>query len=158
MQIENKITIDKAWKILFERYNIISKVSVNGFFKIKSSEINTVKEARLMAKFDQSTQLPEIFQHNKLSILPISRGEYIIGNFKTHSFVPPSQLLFQVNNLYQAVCIYNVLDFCEEFCVFYGFHIFWYQLLVELYLPYIEQLLQKDYFYSFPWKLCLGAG
>jgi hypothetical protein len=79
-----KITIDKAWKILFTKHDIISRVSANGFFKIKSSEINTVKEARLMAKFDQSTQLPDVFQNNDLSILPISRGEYIIGPFQTH--------------------------------------------------------------------------
>jgi hypothetical protein len=87
MKDNEKITIEKAWKILFEKHNIVSKVSINGFFKIKASEINIIKEARLMAKFDQSTQLPEIFQYNKLSILPISRGEYIIGNFKTHEKV-----------------------------------------------------------------------
>ena len=87
MQSNGKITIEKAWKLLFEKYNIVSKVLANGFFKIKASEINTVKEARLMAKFDQSSQLPEVFQHNSLSILPISRGEYIIGNFKTHEKV-----------------------------------------------------------------------
>jgi hypothetical protein len=79
-----ELTINKAWQILFEKHNISSKVSVNGFFKMKSSEINTVKEARLMAKFDQSTQLPDVFQKNDLSILPISRGEYIIGPFQTH--------------------------------------------------------------------------
>jgi hypothetical protein len=80
----NKMTIGKAWKILFEKYDIVSKISTRGFFKIKSSEINKIKEARLMAKFDQSAQLPEVFQHNKLSILPVSRGEYIIGHFQTH--------------------------------------------------------------------------
>ncbi|MDR0402629.1 MAG: hypothetical protein LBH35_03465 [Treponema sp.] len=37
-----------------------------------------------MAKFDQSTQLPDVFQKNALSILLISRGEYIIGPFQTH--------------------------------------------------------------------------
>jgi hypothetical protein len=79
-----KISIDKAWEILFEEYNIISRIAVNGLFTIKASEINTVKEARLMAKFDQSTHLPDIFQNNNLSILPISRGEYIIGPFQTH--------------------------------------------------------------------------
>jgi hypothetical protein len=84
MKDNSKITIDEAWKILFTKHDIASKVSVNGSFKIKSSEINVVKEARLMAKFDQSTQLPEIFQHHHLSILPISRGEYIIGQFQTH--------------------------------------------------------------------------
>lgn len=39
------------------------------------------KAARLMAKFDQSAQLPEVFN---LSILPITRGEYLIGPFQTH--------------------------------------------------------------------------
>jgi hypothetical protein len=87
MENSQKITIDKAWKILFEKHDIVEKVSVTGSFKIKASEINTVKEARLMAKFDQSTQLPEIFQNNNLSILPISRGEYIIGPFQTHEKV-----------------------------------------------------------------------
>jgi len=84
MQDNKKLTIEKAWKILFEKYDIVANISKNGFFKIKSNEINVVKEARLMAKFDQSIQLPNVFQHNNLSILPISRGEYIIGNFKTY--------------------------------------------------------------------------
>ena len=87
MQDNGKITIEKAWKILFDKHNIVSKVLDNGYFKIKASEINTVKEARLMAKFDQSTQLPEVFKHDNLTILPISRGEYIIGNFKTYEKV-----------------------------------------------------------------------
>jgi hypothetical protein len=78
------INIDQAWEILFDRHNIYNAVSQYGSFKISSAEINTVKEARLMAKFDQSTQLPQIFKSNNLSILPISRGEYIIGQFKTH--------------------------------------------------------------------------
>jgi hypothetical protein len=81
---DDKITTDKAWKILFEKHDIVSKVSANGFFKIKASEINVIKEARLMAKFDQSTQLSKVFQCNSFSILPISMGEYIIGPFKTH--------------------------------------------------------------------------
>jgi len=97
------ITIDKAWRILFEKHNIVSKVSVSGFFTIKASEINIVKEARLMAKFDQSSQLPEIFQQNNLSILPISRGEYIIGSFKTHEKViypkKTKPLLVRIPNL-----------------------------------------------------------
>ncbi|GHV90717.1 hypothetical protein AGMMS50268_12200 [Spirochaetia bacterium] len=37
-----------------------------------------------MAKFDQSSQLPMVFQKNNLSILPVTRGEYLIGPFKTH--------------------------------------------------------------------------
>ncbi|MDL2234352.1 hypothetical protein LJC63_12365 [Ruminococcaceae bacterium OttesenSCG-928-L11] len=77
-------SIDRAWEILFERHSILSRVEADGMFAITSAEINTVKEARLMAKFDQSSQLPAIFQANKLSILPVTRGEYRIGHFRTH--------------------------------------------------------------------------
>ena len=84
MADREKTTIDKAWEILFEKYNIVSNVSVLGSFQIKASQINEVKEARLMAKFDQSSQLPAIFKQNNFSILPISRGEYTIGNFNIY--------------------------------------------------------------------------
>jgi hypothetical protein len=81
------VSIHKAWDILFDKHKILDRISANGFYKISSKEINTVKEARLMAKFDQSVQLPEVFQKNKLSILPITRGEYLIGPFQTHEKV-----------------------------------------------------------------------
>lgn len=83
----SKIDIEQAWKILFDRHDILTQVEKHGMFKISSTEINTVKEARLMAKFDQSSQLPKVFRDNKLSILPITRGEYIIGSFATHTDV-----------------------------------------------------------------------
>lgn len=82
---EKSISIDKAWEILFDRHDIAKQVTARGSFRISSAEINTVKEARLMAKFDQSAQLPAIFKQHKLSILPVSRGEYIIGGFETHA-------------------------------------------------------------------------
>lgn len=81
------ISIHKAWDILFDKHKILDRILSNGFYKISSKEINAVKEARLMAKFDQSVQLPEVFQKNKLSILPITRGEYLIGPFQTYEKV-----------------------------------------------------------------------
>lgn len=36
-----------------------------------------------MTKFDHRSQLPSLFSENKLSILPISRGSYLIGHFDT---------------------------------------------------------------------------
>ncbi len=40
-----------------------------------------------MTKFDHKSQLPELFKEDKLSILPVSRGGYIIGKFETfHNF------------------------------------------------------------------------
>ncbi len=80
-----QLTIEQSWEVLFDRHNILSKVNDEGFYQISSTEINTVKEARLMAKFDQSSQLPHVFKDNKLSIVPITRGEYIIGPFATHT-------------------------------------------------------------------------
>ena len=82
-----KMNIEQAWEFLFDNYNIIDKVNTDGVCRISAKIINIVKEARLMAKFDQSSQLPQIFQKNKLSILPITRGEYVIGRFATHTRV-----------------------------------------------------------------------
>lgn len=76
--------IDKAWEKLFDKYKILKHVRDEDAFRISSAQINEFHEARLMAKFDQSTQLPEIFRGNKLSILPVTRGDYLIGPFKTH--------------------------------------------------------------------------
>lgn len=80
--------IDEAWDRLFKRHDIARRVERDGVFRISSAEINTVKEARLMAKFDQSASLPPVFRQHGLSILPVTRGEYIIGAFETHATVP----------------------------------------------------------------------
>lgn len=81
---KEKTKNDLAWEILFDKYNIIEEVSSKGCFEIESSKINQVRESRLMAKFDHYVNLPLIFQENQLSILPISRSKYVIGNFDTH--------------------------------------------------------------------------
>jgi hypothetical protein len=76
--------IDKNWQKLFDKYSILDKIRSNGFFKITSKEINEFKEARLMTKFDHRDNLPDLFYENKLSILPITRGNYIIGQFEAY--------------------------------------------------------------------------
>ncbi len=75
---------DVAWEALFEEYRIIDEVSDKGFFEIESNQINKVRESRLMAKFDHYVNLPIIFRENQLSILPVSRSKYVIGNFDTY--------------------------------------------------------------------------
>ena len=78
---------DIAWKKIFEKYNVTENVYANGIFEIKAAKINEFREARLMTKFDFKSQLPEIFLQNNLSILPNSRGSYLISNFDTfHNF------------------------------------------------------------------------
>ena len=75
---------NEAWEKLFERYQILEEVNKNDCFKIQASQINQERESRLMAKFDHVVNLPKIFIDNNLSILPLSRYQYIIGHFGTH--------------------------------------------------------------------------
>jgi len=73
---------DVSWEKIFEKHKVISKVLAHGHMFINASEINEFREARLMTKFDHRSQLPELFVNNKLSILPTSRGGYVIGAFE----------------------------------------------------------------------------
>jgi len=84
--------IDKAWEQLFDQYKILTHVANDGMFRITSKQINVLRQARLMAKFDQSAQLPTIFLENGLSILPVTKGNYLIGPFKTHEKIDYSPL------------------------------------------------------------------
>ncbi len=74
---------DIAWEKLFVKYSIPKTIKSKGVFEIKASTINIFREARLMTKFDYKSQLPKVFVKNNLSILPISRGNYVISNFET---------------------------------------------------------------------------
>ena len=74
---------EQAWKQLFEKYNICEAINKNGQYIISSKDINKFREARLMTKFDYRFQLPHILAEKRLSILPISRGEYVLSNIET---------------------------------------------------------------------------
>lgn len=75
---------DDAWNILFDRYDILKNIRRHGHFEIDAEVIRTVREPRLMAKFDHRTNLPAVFRKNGLSILPISRSRYVIGEFEAY--------------------------------------------------------------------------
>ncbi|MEE3719680.1 hypothetical protein V2H45_23340 [Tumidithrix elongata RA019] len=81
---KEKTKNDLAWEEIFKQYQILDKISKYRFYEIESSLINNFRESRLMAKFDHYVNLPEIFREHNLSILPISRSRYVIGNFNTH--------------------------------------------------------------------------
>ncbi len=76
---------DLAWKALFDKYKILDRVLIEGRTIITSTNINEYREARLMTKFDHKSQLPKLFADNNLSILPTSRGGYVIGTIETFS-------------------------------------------------------------------------
>lgn len=75
---------DAAWKKLFDRYKILDAVRNQGEFVISANQIKEFREPRLMTKFDHKVNLPSIFSENNLSILPITRGDYIISSFSAY--------------------------------------------------------------------------
>ncbi|MFA8440040.1 type II restriction enzyme [Pueribacillus sp. YX66] len=91
---------NKAWDVLFERHNILQFIEQHGYFIIQAKEIKKEREPRLMAKFDHSKHLPKLFKENGLSILPISRSSYIIGEFDAYekveydNSIKPEQISF----------------------------------------------------------------
>lgn len=89
---------DIAWEKLFKDHDILNQIKINGYFKISATQIKVYREPRLMAKFDHTINLPKIFSDNKLAILPISRGDYIISNFNAyHKFEPNTSTIKQVS-------------------------------------------------------------
>lgn len=77
--------LNNAWNKLFEKYNILDVVKEHGNFIITAKQIKEFREPRLMTKFDHSENLPDIFKENKLSIMPISRNDFIISNHQMFS-------------------------------------------------------------------------
>ena len=74
---------EEAWNALFERYRIVDIVQREGLFRISAPTIKEYREPRLMTKFDFRGQLPTSFAENNLSILPVTRGDYIISTIET---------------------------------------------------------------------------
>jgi len=84
MSNQPKSLNDTAWEKLFLKYDILNRISANGYFQISASQIKEFREPRLMAKFDHTINLPKLFTDNKLAILPVTRGDYIISHFKAY--------------------------------------------------------------------------
>lgn len=73
---------DDAWSEFFNKYDVVNEVISNNVMCVSSCVLNRIRPARLMAKFDCRSDLPKSFVDNKLSILPVSRGKYVIGTFE----------------------------------------------------------------------------
>jgi len=82
---------DTAWKLLFEKFQIVENVEKNGYVEITANDIleTSGREPRLMAKFDHRKNLPKMFSDNDLSILPVTRGSYIISGFDAYKSIEP---------------------------------------------------------------------
>lgn len=92
-----KINVSDAWQVLIDKYNILTEIYNNGFYKISSSQIKEVKEPRLMTKWDSSEQLPTSLKNNKINILPDSRSSYVLSDFLLYQELP--KLVEHVKNM-----------------------------------------------------------
>ena len=89
---------DIAWEQLFDKYDILNNIGIAGRFEISATQIKEFREPRLMAKFDHMINLPKILADNKLAILPITRGDYVISHFDAyHSFEVDSASITKVS-------------------------------------------------------------
>ncbi|RNC99554.1 type II restriction enzyme [Lysinibacillus halotolerans] len=80
----NLYNIDDAWNQLFIKYNITEKVKIEGSYIITAEQIRELGDPILMTTFNHATGLPLLFKQNKLSILPNSSTDYVIGNFSAY--------------------------------------------------------------------------
>lgn len=98
MSEQQKSLNDIAWEKLFEKHDILRHIEQAGQFQISAKQIKEVREPRLMAKFDHTINLPQIFADNDLSILPVTRGDYIISHFDAyHKFEPDASSITRVS-------------------------------------------------------------
>ena len=89
-----KTNIKQAWQNIFERCKVVEAVKRDGHFDITADKIKAVggKEPRLMAKWDSSFSVPEVFFKNGLGLIATSRGGYRIGPFNVFHKVETDRL------------------------------------------------------------------
>lgn len=69
---------NKAWNDLFRENKTLATIEKHGLANVSANLMKNYREPRLMAKIDTIEVLPKIFSENKLSILPVKNGEYVI--------------------------------------------------------------------------------
>lgn len=79
---------DIAWAVLFNKLPILETVNKTGEYVISAETINTVREARLMAKVDKYKELPRIMRDNGLYIISVANGWYAITKKSPFVAVP----------------------------------------------------------------------
>jgi DNA adenine methylase len=89
-------SVDDAWKIILEERGIPEKTRGEGVAFVDSEEFGRLRPGRprgerLMVSFGTTCVLPEPFKNLQLSILPVARGRYALGRFKSYFAVPPGE-------------------------------------------------------------------
>ncbi len=82
--MNSKTKNDIAWEQLFFKFNILIELEKNIVFLITADQIREFREPRLMTKFDHKKTLPSIFKKHNLSIIPLTRGTYLLSYFDAY--------------------------------------------------------------------------
>lgn len=88
MAKNSEISIKDAWQELVDTYPIVEEIEKNGVYHIDASIIRGVKEPRLMVKWDSIKHVPEPLREHNITILPTTRGTYVLGKFKLFQNLP----------------------------------------------------------------------
>jgi hypothetical protein len=91
---------DEAWEKIFEHLRLMPEIERDGFVYISADDIKKAsdkREPRLLAKQDTRNSRPEVFRQNKLSILPVENGKYIIFRDESvRTYYPLDKILSEV--------------------------------------------------------------
>jgi len=73
---------DDAWQRVFDEpsLGVLSALEQDGFAYVSAEQLKNTgrREPRLMAKFDTSSERPDIFKRHNLAIFPTENGRYVI--------------------------------------------------------------------------------
>ena len=71
---------EEAWQKIFDHFNLEESLMKQGFVHISANDLKEYgnREPRLMAKLDTQEMKPKIFRDLRLTIFPVTNGEYII--------------------------------------------------------------------------------
>ena len=105
--MNNASKIDTNWTKIFNKYPILQTIKDEGKYIITAQQIKEFWEPRLMTKHDHSVNRPQIFIDNSLSILPITRGSYIIGAMDLYHDFALSDILLKQS--YCQIIIFAIL-------------------------------------------------
>ncbi len=80
MALSSRIN-DDAWQKVADRTNLLTDIRRCGYSIISAKELeehSDKRQPRLMCKFDFEHQRPKLFKNEKLNILPLKRGQYVV--------------------------------------------------------------------------------
>lgn len=81
---------DEAWDRIFSTFRLLDDIELYGETTIAASDLKKFYEPRLLAKIDQSKNLPPIFRENGIGILPLSVTKYLLGKFNVFEGIKSS--------------------------------------------------------------------